>query len=441
MQSLELLLHKVLDAVVVMRRDGTVADWNKCAEQIFGWTRDEALNRPMGELIIPALHREAHDLGLQHYLCTGEGPVMDRRIEITALDRGGREFPVELTITEADYLGEMVFLGFLRDISERKRAEVALIESEARLAATYNHALVGIGEADRKGRFLRNNEQFCRITGYSAEELQSRTIFDITHPEDLEQDRHLFEQQWSGELQDYTLEKRYIRKTGEIVWIELAASIVRGEAGASSYAIRIVRDITERKRAEDYQRLLTNELNHRVKNTLAVVQGLAQQTFKGGAVPPELMRAFDGRLAALSGAHNLLTDRSWEAAPMEQVIADALGPFRSSDHELKISGPNLVLPPQSVISLALAIHELATNAVKYGALSQPGGEVSVVWWVDGERLKLKWQERGGPAVSPPTRRGFGTRMLQQALAADLAGKVEIDFVEEGLICLLDAPLP
>lgn len=411
------------------------------ALSIFGWTRDEALGRPMGELIIPLQHREAHDRGLQRYLATGEGPVMDRRIEITALDSQGREFPVELTITETNYLGEKAFLGFLRDISERKRAEIALIESEARLAATYNHALVGIGEVDRDGRFLRNNEEFCRITGYSAEDLQSRTLFDITHPDDLEEDRRLFEKQWSGELEDYRLEKRYVREPGDTIWIELVASIVRGKAGSSSYAIRIVRDITERKRAEEYQRLLTNELNHRVKNTLAVVQGLAQQTFKGGAVPPELMKAFDGRLAALSGAHNLLTDRSWEAAPIEQVIADALSPFRSPDHALKICGPSLVLPPQSVISLALAIHELATNAVKYGALSQHGGELSVVWWIEGERLKLQWKEEGGPAVSPPSRRGFGTRMLQQALASDMAGKVDIQFQPEGLICLLDAPLP
>ena len=248
--SLELLLRKVLDAVVVMRRDGTVAEWNGCAEQIFGWSANEALDRPLSDLIIPPQHREAHALGLQRYLATGSGPVIDRRIEITALARDGRELPVELTITETDYRDEQVFLGFLRDISSREAAERALVESEARLAATYNHALVGIGEVGELGYFLRNNEEFCRLTGYSGEELRNRTIFDITHPEDIEAECPLLERQWSGDLESYSLEKRYVRKNGEVVWINLVSSIVRGESGLPPYLIRIVRDITERKHAK-----------------------------------------------------------------------------------------------------------------------------------------------------------------------------------------------
>jgi PAS domain S-box-containing protein len=440
MSQLQLLLQKVLDGVVVMRRDGTVADWNSCAELIFGWTRDEAVGRSMNDLIVPAEHREGHRLGLERYLATGNGPVIDNRIEISAIDKSGRQFPIELSITEVEYRGELAFIGFLRDISERKAAELALKESEARLAATYNHALVGIGEVNRDGRFIRTNEQFCRISGYTAEELSELSLFDLTHPEDLERDLELFEKQWTSEIDDYTLEKRYIRKDGGTIWIELAASIVRGEDGASSYGVRIIRDISDRRIAEDRQRLLLNELNHRVKNMLAVVQGIAQQTFKGDSVPPDLAQTFQARLAALAAAHDLVIRQNWAPTPMKRIIEEAVLPFAGPEQRFTISGEEVLLPPHRSVTLALAMHELATNAAKYGALSTPEGRVTIAWVVSPDWLELSWQESGGPAVSEPKQRGFGSRLLQQGLARELGGSVDLDFRREGVVCTIGAPL-
>lgn len=440
MSQLQLLLQKVLDGVVVMRRDGTVADWNSCAELIFGWTRDEAVGRSMNDLIVPAEHREGHRLGLERYLATGNGPVIDNRIEISAIDKSGRQFPIELSITEVEYRGELAFIGFLRDISERKAAELALKESEARLAATYNHALVGIGEVNRDGRFIRTNEQFCRISGYTAEELSELSLFDLTHPEDLERDLELFEKQWTSEIDDYALEKRYIRKDGGTIWIELAASIVRGEDGASSYGVRIIRDISDRRIAEDRQRLLLNELNHRVKNMLAVVQGIAQQTFKGDSVPPDLAQTFQARLAALAAAHDLVIRQNWAPTPMKRIIEEAVLPFAGPEQRFTISGEEVLLPPHRSVTLALAMHELATNAAKYGALSTPEGRVTIAWVVSPDWLELSWQESGGPAVSEPKQRGFGSRLLQQGLARELGGSVDLDFRREGVVCTIGAPL-
>ncbi|HUG46014.1 MAG TPA: PAS domain S-box protein [Sphingomicrobium sp.] len=436
MDPMQLLLQKVLDSVVVMRIDGTIADWNGCAEHTFGWTRAEALDKSMGDLIVPPQHRAAHLAGIKRYLETGTGPVMDQRIEITALHRSGREFPIELSITEAQFGGETVFIGFLRDISDRRAAEIALRDSEARLAATYNHALVGIGEVDRSGRFSNANEQLSVITGYSLDELRTRTFLDITHPDDVEEDRRLFEQQWSGELDKYQREKRYVRKDGSIIWIELAASIVRGVGGASTYGVRIVRDITDRRRAEEHQRLLFAELNHRVKNSLAVVQGLAHQTFRPDQVPPELMRTFEGRLTALSAAHDLLMKQSWESTPIASVIEAALRPFETGEKRVGASGEEVLLSPSATVSLALGLHELATNAAKYGALSNGTGAVEVEWRVDGGDFELVWTERGGPPVEPPARKGFGTRLLQRAVAQDLGGAVELDFDPGGLVCTM-----
>lgn len=440
MTQLQLVLQKVLDAVIVMRCNGTVADWNGCAEATFGWKRAEALDRSMNDLIVPPRHREAHARGLQRYLETGDVRVLDRRIEITALDKAGREFPIELTITEAEYLGEKVFIGFLRDISERKAAELALRESEVRLAATYNHAFVGIGEVDRDGRFLRVNEQFCRITGYDQDELRKTTIFSISHPEDVPEDKDLFQKQWGGELDKYTVEKRYIRKDGEIVWVEVAASIVRGEEGASSFGVRIVRDVTHRKLAEQHQHLLLSELNHRVKNMLSVVQGLALQTFRGETVPPEIIGTFQQRLTALAKAHALLVEQSWTATPIRRVIEEALGPF-DLENRFEVAGDELLLNPQTAVTFALAFHELATNASKYGALSTPRGRVVITWSTRDDVFDLSWQETGGPPVSKPLRGGFGTRLLEKGLARELGGKVQLDYAPEGLICRVTAPTP
>lgn len=434
------VLDTALDAVVVMREDGIVAGWNSVAEKIFGWSRAEAVGRELSELIIPLGHREAHRRGLKTYLETGRGPVLNRRIEISAIRSSCEEFPVELSITPTNVSGERLFLGFLRDISDRKAAEMALRESEARLAATYNHALVGIAEVDSGGRFIRANDQFSVITGYSPAELRAMTFFDITHPDDLAQERQLFGEQWSGAREGYTTEKRYVRKDGAVIWVELAASLVRSERGSETFGVRIVREITASKRSEERQRLLLNELNHRVKNTLAVVQSLAHQTFKGGAVPPVLLRSFEGRLAALAAAHNLLMEQNWEATPLRHAARAALAPFETAQQRISIDGPEILVNSAATVTLTLALHELATNAVKYGALSNDGGYVRLRWCVNGDILKMVWREFGGPPAKAPSKSGFGTRLLERGVAGEVAGTVRIEFGEGGVVCTIAAPL-
>jgi two-component sensor histidine kinase len=179
-----------------------------------------------------------------------------------------------------------------------------------------------------------------------------------------------------------------------------------------------------------------------VKNTLAIVQGIAQQSFKAGTEPVAARRAFEGRLAALSETHNLLTREHWGPVSMRQIIGDAVLPHGA---RFELDGPDLPIAPKTAISLALAIHELATNAVKHGALSDASGHVAIRWQrtgtVEEPRLSLVWTETGGPPVTAPARRGFGTRMIERGLAAELGGTVKIDFAAAGLVCTVDAPLP
>jgi PAS domain S-box-containing protein len=332
------------------------------------------------------------------------------------------------------------------DAVERARIEKDLRENEQRLRATYEHAFVGIGEVDRSGRFLRVNEQLCSITGYGRQELLGQSFWSVTHVDDLEADQAQFAQQMAGRLDAYTVEKRYVHKDGYVVWVEVAASRVDDTAGKPLYGIRVVRDISERKRAEEHQRLLIHELNHRVKNTLATVQSIVSQTLRTSQAPREAREAVESRLFALSRAHNVLTRENWEGADLHDVVSNLIEPYQGNgDGRIRCRGGKIHLEPRMALALSLALHELATNAAKYGALSNETGEVSVNWMVDHTRtpalLLLRWQETGGPTVEPPARKGFGSRLIERSLAQDLNGEVRIEYAPTGLNCSVEAPLP
>jgi two-component sensor histidine kinase len=206
------------------------------------------------------------------------------------------------------------------------------------------------------------------------------------------------------------------------------------------------REIAERREAERHRELLVNELNHRVKNTLATVQSVAAQTLRTSEVDLEVRKRLDARLIALSDAHNLLTEHNWEGATLERVAEMALRPYRSHrEDRFVVTGTDVALSPKSALALSMALHELVTNAIKYGALSSGEGQVSVSWRVDeeagGSRLHMAWTERGGPPVAPPSRRGFGSRLIERGLAADLDGRVELAFPVTGVVCTIDTLLP
>jgi PAS domain S-box-containing protein len=440
------ILDAALDCIVSIDHESRVIEWNSTAERTFGYPREVALGRDLAELIIPPEFRERHRQGMAHYLTTGEGPVLNQRIELEALQADGSRFPVELAISPISSGDRPRFTAYLRDITLRKQAEAAQRESEQRLRSTYEHAFTSIAEVDASGRFLRVNEQLSIITGYSRDELLQMTFIDITHPDDLGPDLDLFCQQMAGGIEAYTLEKRYIHKDGHSIWVELSASRVDDVNGRPLYGIRVARDITGRKRAEEHQRLLINELNHRVKNTLTTVQSIVFQTLRNAPTPEDAQAALASRLIALSKAHDVLTRESWEAASLHQIVSEAMEPFRAhGEDRIKVAGPQVRLPPSMALAVAMALQELATNAVKYGSLSNETGRVEIRWRLDRTNspahLHLRWQESGGPPVRPPSRRGFGTRLIERGLAGDLHGEAKIEFATTGLVCTITAPVP
>ena len=222
------------------------------------------------------------------------------------------------------------------------------------------------------------------------------------------------------------------------------ASPIRDAEANTIGTIIEVREISAEKKAQEHQRILINELNHRVKNTLATVQSLAAQSFRGISKEDQpSIKAFEERLFALARAHDVLTRENWEKAELGEIIEEVLEPYHRLGSRFDIDGSAIALPPGTALALAMAVHELATNAAKYGALSTPAGKIAITWRVtpgDPPHLALRWQERDGPAVMPPSRRGFGTRLIQRMLANELSGEVELAFEPTGVVCSVRAPL-
>lgn len=220
------------------------------------------------------------------------------------------------------------------------------------------------------------------------------------------------------------------------------AAPLRGESGDVVGAVVVAIDITERRKSEEARRLLTNELNHRVKNTLAIVQSVAMHTLRGASDVRTAEQALSERLVAMARAHDILTRENWVGADLRQLAAGAIAPHGGD--RVRLSGPAVWLPPSLSLSLSLALHELAANAVKYGALSTATGSVDLSWTVraeeSGTRLAMSWKEEGGPPVSPPTRQGFGSRLIKRSLSAEIDGEVEMDFAPGGLRCRLEATI-
>jgi PAS domain S-box-containing protein len=281
------------------------------------------------------------------------------------------------------------------------------------------------------------------MLGYSREDLTSASIrwTDLTPQEFKEMTQRTLEQiRSTGEFGPQ--EKEFFRKDGSRVPVVVGGARFEG---SESQGVAFCLDVTERKQAEERQRLLMNELNHRVKNTLAIVQAIAVQTLRMADSPKAFTSAFLARLLALSQTHNLLNQTSWQGADLHDVVRAELAPHADGNADrVRLVGPNVRLRPEAVVTLGMVFHELATNAIKYGALSQPSGRVAVTWSVTAQAherlLHLEWQETDGPPVRPPRRKGFGSRLIERDLGRQLATEVSLDYLPEGVRCVMRLPL-
>ena len=340
--------------------------------------------------------------------------------------------------------GHARFVGVSFDVTDRKHAEAALREGEWRFRTIFEQANDYIFTADLDQIVTSCNPAVCAALGYTPEEgvgMSFAQFVDI--PEFAQTTAMLQAKLKSGGSTRHTIAVR-TRDGRPLTW-EVNSRLMLDDAGQPVGLHAIARDVTEARRLEEHQRLLIDELNHRVKNTLAIVQAIAVQNFRGDAASETALGTFQGRLAALSAAHNLLTRDNWTPSSLRTLISETIAPHGGVACQFALDGPDVAIMPKTAVTLALAFHELATNAAKYGALSQPSGSVTIAWTIDKAveppMLRLSWRESGGPPTAPPTRRGFGTRMIERGLAAELGGRVTLHFDPAGVRCDVEAPLP
>lgn len=319
-------------------------------------------------------------------------------------------------------------------------------KSDAYVDATLENAAIGIAHVGLDGAWLRVNERLLELVGYERGELLTITFQDITHPDDLETDLGLLRDLIDGKIPHYQMEKRYFRKDGELIWVNLTVGMQRTPEGKPDFCISLIEDITNRKADEDHLKILIDELNHRVKNTLATVQAVAHMSFRKDEPIAEAKRAFTDRLQVLSSAHDILTNEKWTGADFRQVVRGALRPFNlDTSDRMSLEGGNVRLESRQALTLAMAINELTTNAVKYGSLSVEQGSVALQWQrtrgTDGAKLKFEWIESGGPPCKAVERSGFGSMLLTKILAGDFHGEATLDYLDTGLKYTLLAQWP
>lgn len=291
------------------------------------------------------------------------------------------------------------------------------------------------------------NDSFLKLTGYQRDDVLGEPFNALMvadpNPLELAQVDVAFEG-----TSDHDPEIRVRRKDGREFWTSMFVNPVRDEQGdVVQHFISLV-DLSKHKAELAHSKGLIDELNHRVKNTLSTVQSIAWQALRTSSDPDVVRESIESRLFALSRSHDLLTRQNWTGAGLHDLITEALEPFgvnggRSA--RLIVTGDNIRMSPKVTLALGIAFHELATNAVKYGALSNDVGSVQITWAVEmppgGDRLVLRWQEKDGPPVKPSSRRGFGSQVIERGLAHELAGTAQLDYPPDGVSCTISIPVP
>jgi PAS domain S-box-containing protein len=433
--------------------EGGVADYDLKADRVSRTKRQLAI---IGEdETFPAtpeawtsrIHPHERDVFLQARQSVINGEASHFEAEYRIRHRDGRWVWVwHRGMAMHDSAGELDrIISSMIEVTARKHAEDALRESEARFRHLADSAPAFIWLTDDKGELTFVNRHFEYVFERPAELIVPAGWRDLIYSDDISNFVGEFVRSLRAK-RPFRSEVRVVNKSGHVRWLRTDAVRRLDDTGHFLGYTGCAVDITETKMSQQQQTILIHELNHRVKNTLATVQSIAAQSLRADKKLGEARSAFESRLFALSRAHDVLTQESWQAADLGDIVERAVEPYGGQGRSrFTISGPDVRLQPQSALAFAMALQELATNAAKYGALSVDEGHVNVGWsletCLDGAQLRFQWHESGGPPVSPPSRRGFGSRLIERTLAHDTNGRVEISYAPSGLSLAVTVPLP
>jgi len=448
---LSAMVNHTPECVKVVDRDGTLVQMNPAGLQMLAANGPEDVEGAcVFELIAPE-HRASWQ---EQHLRVCDGEKLSWEFDIINLAGNRRHMethavPMTLPNDSSGSRDGFVQLAITRDITERKQLEAANREAEQRLRDLLEALPSAVYTTDANGKVSYFNQACVELTGrvpiIGSDEwcVTWRLYWPDGTPmrhEDCPMAVALIE---NSAIQG--AEALAERPDGTRVPFLAYPAPLRNSAGELIGAVNMLVDITERKVAEDHRQLLLNELNHRVKNTLATVQSIAAQSFRRDA-SNQSYQWFEGRLIALSKAHDVLSRENWQAADLRDVIEQAVAPFRVDGLQRFVSeGPAQRLRPKQALALAMALHELCTNASKYGALSSDSGQVRIAWEVvslseQTPTLRLHWEEVGGPVVTPPVRKGFGSRLLERGLGGELNAEVRLAYLAGGVVCDIEVPL-
>lgn len=424
-------LFAVLPAAIYMTdAKGLITYYNDAAAELWGCRPELGKSEFCGswKLYWPDGRPMAHDeCPMAVALRTGE-PV--RGAEAIAERPDGTRVPfVPFPTPRRDAAGQLVgAINMLVDISEHKRAQ----QDAQRLAAIVESSDDAIVSKDLNGIITSWNAGAQRMFGYTAEELVGKSVTTLIPAGRHDEEPGILDRIKRGERVEH-YETVRLRKDGSLIEVSLTVSPIRDATGKVIGASKIARDITERKEAQTRRDMLTQEIHHRTKNLFAVVQAVVSRSFADKATVKEAEVAVLSRLQSLAQTHVLLVDKDWQGADLGDVVRSEMAPYAG---RITVEGPRIALGPQAAQNFALALHELATNAVKYGALSHPRGRIHIGWRVfkpnGHQQLTFNWQETGGPPVFAPNRRGFGSTVLEQVMAQYFDTAPAIEFAEDGV---------
>jgi PAS domain S-box-containing protein len=434
------LLEALPVAIYTTDAEGRITFYNQAAAELWGHRPELGTSQWCGSwrLYWPDGRPLPHDECPMAQTLKENRPV--RGIEAIAERPDGTRirflpYPTPLHDTSGRLTGAV---NLLMDITDRHRSEV----ESAQLAAIVASSDDAIVSKTLDGVVTSWNAGAMRIFGYDAGEMIGQSITRIIPPELHGEEMQTLARLQRGEHIDH-YETTRVAKDGRRINISLTVSPLRDRLGRVVGASKVARDITERKQAESLQRLLIEELNHRVKNTLATVQAIASQSLRRAKNPNDFVSSFTGRVQALAKAHAVLTQTTMQGADVMELMREQVMLGGGEDGRISCSGPVLLLDVQSAINLSLILHELATNARKYGALSVPNGRLSVSWEMrtnGGRSLHLLWKERSGPKVTAPKTRGFGSTLIEHSLRGS-GGEASTHYATDGVTCEIKLPLP
>ena len=451
LQSSDSLLERLPIGVCSCDAAGVVVQYNRRAAELWGREPPPEDASFCGSLKLFDLAGEPiAEPPMAELLRTGE-PIRDREVMIERPD-GTRIVVLANLDPLFDHAGGLIGgVNCFQDITELKRSQQRERESERRMRELLEALPAAIYTTDAEGRITFYNQAAVDLAGREPElgGDQWCVTWRLYHPDGtpLAHAECPMAQALKENRPIRGVEALAERPDGTLAPFLPFPTPLHDADGKLVGAVNMLVDISERKRADERQKVLIDELNHRVKNTLATVQSIAMQTLREAPSPETFAANFEARLIALAKAHDLLTRRQWQGADLADIVAQELAPFaEGAEGRVAIEGETITLEPRVALALSMAFHELATNAAKYGALSAPEGRVAIRWRVEpGEddepaAVALEWTEQDGPPVAPPERRGFGTRLVERSVARELGGQADLRFEPPGVRCEIRFPL-